>query len=293
MQYVASHGLSIAVREYDAPPGVDRPPHVVLVHGYPDNQRMWEPVAERLRGAGMQVVTYDVRGAGASDVPPSVDGYATDRLVDDLVAVLDATVPEGEQVHLVGHDWGSVQLWEAVLAESRDPRLRGRIASFVSASGPALDHMAYLARNPQGRRLRMLGQLGSSWYVGFFQLPFLPELMWRTAHRPIAALASLAEPGADGDHWGPELARDAANGVNLYRANVSPRLRRPRRRHTDVPVRVLAPRRDPYLRSVTVEDLDHLCSRVSVERPDAGHWLPRSHPDLFADLVREHVTAHA
>lgn len=293
MQYVASHGLSIAVREYDAPADVVGPPHVVLVHGYPDNQRMWEPVAERLRGAGMHVVTYDVRGAGSSDVPTAVSGYAAELLVDDLVAVVEATVPDGDPVHLVGHDWGSVQLWEAVLSASRDPRLRDRIASFVSASGPALDHMAYLARHTQGRRLRMLGQLGSSWYVYFFHLPVVPELLWRAAHRPIAALAARAEPGGDGDHWGPELAQDAANGVNLYRANVSRRMRRPRNRHTDVPVLVVAPRRDPYLRSVTVEDLDHLCSRVDVVRPDTGHWLPRSHPDEFAELVRTHVTAHA
>src|SRR5690606_16273214 len=111
MQYVASHGLSIAVREYDAPADVDGPPHGVLVHGYPDNQRMWERVAERLRGAGMHVVTYDVRGAGSSDVPTAVSGYAAELLVDDLVAVVEATVPDGDQVHLVGHDWGSVQLW--------------------------------------------------------------------------------------------------------------------------------------------------------------------------------------
>lgn len=291
MDYVASGDLSLAVREYDVPK--DRPgaPHVVLVHGYPDNQRMWEPVAERLRGAGMHVITYDVRGAGASDVPADVSGYRTDRLVDDLVAVVEATVPEGDKVHLVGHDWGSVQLWEAVLSASDDPRLRGRIASFVSASGPSLDHMAYLARHTRGRRLRMLQQAGSSWYVYFFQLPFVPELLWRTAHRPIAALAARAEPGLEHSQWGPELARDAANGVNLYRANLS-RMRRPRARHTTVPVLVVAPRRDPYLRSVTVEDLDHLCSDYSVVRPDTGHWLPRSHPDLMADLVREHVEAH-
>lgn len=291
MDYVASGDLSLAVREYDAPGGGSGAPHVVLVHGFPDNQRMWEPVAERLRGAGMHVITYDVRGAGASDAPADVSGYRTDRLVDDLVAVVDATVPEGDPVHLVGHDWGSVQLWEAVLSAADDSRLRGRIASFVSASGPALDHMAYLARHTHGRRLRLLRQAGSSWYVYFFQLPFVPELVWRTAHRPIGALAARLEPGLEHSQWGPEVARDAANGVNLYRANIG-RMRRPRERHTAVPVLVVAPKRDPYLRSVTVEDLDHLCSDVTVVRPDTGHWLPRSHPDLMADLVREHVEAH-
>jgi pimeloyl-ACP methyl ester carboxylesterase len=264
----------------------------VLVHGYPDNQRLWEPVAERLAGAGMHVITYDVRGAGSSDVPRRTADYRTERLVDDLVAVLDATLPEGTAVHLVGHDWGSVQLWEAVLAEAEDPRLHGRIASFTSASGPALEHVAHLVRHPTGRRLRLLRQLGRSWYVSAFQLPVLPELLWRSAPGPLTALARLVDRDAVPDSWGPELADDAAHGVNLYRANVvSGVTRRPGRR-TDVPTLVVLPLRDPFLTDVTLDDLGERCSDVRVVRPDAGHWLPSSHPDVFADLVAEHVRSH-
>jgi pimeloyl-ACP methyl ester carboxylesterase len=264
----------------------------VLVHGYPDNQRLWEPVAERLAGAGMHVITYDVRGAGLSDVPRRTADYGTDRLVDDLVAVLDATLPEGTAVHLVGHDWGSVQLWEAVLAEAEDPRLHGRIASFTSASGPALEHVAHLVRHPTGRRLRLLRQLGRSWYVSAFQLPVLPELLWRSAPGPLTALARLVDRDAVPDSWGPELADDAAHGVNLYRANVMSGVTRRPRRRTDVPTLVVLPLGDPFLTDVTLDDLGERCSDVRVVRPDAGHWLPRSDPDVFADLVAEHVRSH-
>jgi pimeloyl-ACP methyl ester carboxylesterase len=290
---VASGVLGLAVREYAGSGEPSGQSHVVLVHGYPDNQEMWRPVAERLLAAGMHVITYDVRGAGGSDVPADTAGYHTDRLVDDLLAVLDATVPDGAPVHLVGHDWGSVQLWEAVLSADDDPRLRGRIATFTSVSGPALDHLAYLARHPEGRRLRLLRQLGHSWYVYAFHVPVLPELVWRTAHGPIRRFAGRVDAGARREGgWGPELGRDAANGVNLYRANVLRRIRRPLPRHTDVPVLVVAPRRDPFLTSVTVEDLDQLCSDVRVERPDTGHWVPRSDPALLADLVTAHVHRH-
>lgn len=103
---VASTGLSLAVREYGDLSAAPGGRHVVLVHGYPDSQDMWEPVALRLAGDGMHVVTYDVRGAGASDVPAAKADYRIERLVDDLVAVLDATVPAGQPAHLVGHDWG-------------------------------------------------------------------------------------------------------------------------------------------------------------------------------------------
>ncbi|HEU4511597.1 MAG TPA: alpha/beta fold hydrolase [Nocardioidaceae bacterium] len=290
---VASAGVSLAVREYGAPPDLTDVEHVVLVHGYPDSQDMWTPVAGRLAGSGMHVVTYDVRGAGASDVPARTEDYRVGLLVDDLVAVLDATVPEGDRVHLVGHDWGSVQLWEAVLSEADDPRLLGRIASFTSVSGPAMDHLSYLSRHPKGRTLKLLRQLGHSWYVFAFQVPVLPELAWRTAARPVGALAARMDRAGATMFWGPELAENAAHGVNLYRANLRRGTTRDRARRTDVPVLTVAPLKDPYLTGVTVEDLDHLCSDVRVVRPDTGHWLPRTHPDLLADLVREHVRAHA
>jgi pimeloyl-ACP methyl ester carboxylesterase len=290
---VDSAGLSLSVREYDGPGGPSGGPYVVLVHGYPDRQDMWTPIARALADAGMHVITYDVRGAGASGVPEGTGGYRVERLVDDLVAVVDATVPDGDPVHLVGHDWGSVQLWEAVLAESEDPRLTGRIASFTSVSGPALEHLGQLMRASAGRRLRLLRQLGHSWYVYLFHLPVLPELVWRTAHRPLGALATRVDAPGGQEYWSDGLGEDAAHGVNLYRANVLPGLRRAAPRRTDVPVLVVAPRRDPFLTSVITEDLHRLCSDVCVERPDAGHWLPRSDPDRLAGLVREHVQAHS
>jgi pimeloyl-ACP methyl ester carboxylesterase len=312
---VSSTGLGLAVRQYgghdagghDAGAAQEHRPHIVLVHGFPDSQDIWVPGAERLAAAGTHVVTYDVRGAGGSDVPERTAGYRLELLVDDLVAVLDSTVPAGERVHLVGHDWGSVQLWEAVLSEADHPGLRGRIASFTSVSGPALDHVGHLLRHPAGRRLRLLRQLGRSWYVLAFHVPVLPELVWRTAYRPLGALAARKEPGAD-EGWGPEVGRDGAHGVNLYRANMLQRGRRAaagrgrrtaagrgRRtalRRTHVPVVVVAPLRDPFLTSLVVEDLDRLCCDVRVVRPDTGHWLPRTAPDVLADLVLEQVRAH-
>src|SRR5689334_2514388 len=103
--------------------GPEDAPVVVLVHGFPDNRRVWERVVEILE-TDHRVATYDVRGAGESTAPPSRSGYRMGRLIDDLVAVLDEVAPDGRPVHLVGHDWGSNQLWSAVLREATDARLR-------------------------------------------------------------------------------------------------------------------------------------------------------------------------
>jgi pimeloyl-ACP methyl ester carboxylesterase len=261
---------------------------VVLVHGYPDRQEMWDPVVRLLVEAGLRVVTYDVRGAGRSETPTSRSGYRCERLVDDLVTVLDAVLPDGDTAHLVGHDWGSIQLWDAVAAERTDPRLHGRVASFTSVSGPSLDHAASVARRSRGRAA-MLRQLAHSWYVWLFQVPVLPELVWRVAGRPMRDLATRVEGT---DHWGPGMPRDAANGVGLYRANVPRRLLRPRPLRVRVPVLVVHPRHDRFVTGVLTEGLEEGCSEVRVVEVEAGHWFPRTHPEQLADLVLEHVRAH-
>jgi pimeloyl-ACP methyl ester carboxylesterase len=281
---LSSDGVRIAVREHSAAePGR---PTVVLVHGYPDQQEMWDLVVAALPADRLHLVTYDVRGAGASDVPASTRRYRTELLVEDLAAVLDAVLPPGGRAHLVGHDWGSVQLWDAVAAEASHPRLRGRIASFTSISGPSLAHSAWLARHPRGRRWRLLRQLVHSWYVAVFLVPVLPELMWRL-HGPLGRAVAARERLGRG-HWGPELGRNAVHGLRLYRANVVRRMRGPAGMRTAVPVLVVRPTRDDYLTDVLLDELDR-CGDVRVTRVDAGHWVARTHPGLVARLVLEHV----
>jgi pimeloyl-ACP methyl ester carboxylesterase len=285
---VRSGGVTLEVREHSAA-GPDRPT-MVLVHGYPDRQDTWDTLVAELPLERWHVVTFDVRGAGASDVPAHREDYRTERLVDDLVAVLDAVLDPGERAHLVGHDWGSVQLWDAVAAEASDPRLTGRIASFTSISGPSLDHAALLARRPRGRRLALARQLARSWYVGAFQVPVLPELAWRAAAVRIGR-AVAAREGLPRDHWGPGLADDAAHGLELYRANLG-RTGHPRAFRTDVPVLVVHPTRDRFLTEVLLEDLDQRCSDLRTERVDAGHWAIVTHAADIAALVEDHVDRH-
>jgi pimeloyl-ACP methyl ester carboxylesterase len=284
---VRSGDVRLAVREHS--PGGDGRPTVVLVHGYPDRQDTWNALVRRLPLEDWHVVTYDVRGAGASDAPADRAGYRTERLVDDLVAVLDSV--SADRAHLVGHDWGSVQLWDAVAAEATDERLRGRIASFTSISGPSLDHLAWLSRHRRGREVAMLNQMLHSWYVYAFHLPALPELVWRRAWPRLTRRLERGQGLPEG-HWGPELADDAANGLNLYRANVLGRMRAPRRWRTDVPVLVLRPTRDAFLTSVIEDGLEEFCSDVRTERLAAGHWVMVSQPERVAALLVDHVRAH-
>jgi pimeloyl-ACP methyl ester carboxylesterase len=281
---VRSDGVTLAVRDYPNPDA----PTVVLVHGYPDTQVMWEPVASRLADEHhLRVVTYDVRGAGESTAPADRTGYRTERLVDDLVAVMNHATGADGPVHLVGHDWGSSQLWDAVTTEDSDVRLRGRLRSFTSISGPSLDHIAYALRRARNERdLNLLLRQGlHSWYVYAFHLPWVPEQLWRRGETQMRRRLAAAERIGDGSHWADTFPEDAANGLNLYRANVQRRMRHPRPGKTSVPVQLIVPRHDRY---IIPEIYDHLAdfvpelTRVDV---DAGHWVALQQPDTVAELI--------
>lgn len=281
-----SDSLSLAVWEHGDPSN----PTVVLVHGYPDTHRVWDGVVRHLAD-DHHVVVYDVRGAGASDAPADRAGYDLTHLVADLVAVVDATAPEGP-VHVVGHDWGSVQAWEAVCTGA----LGDRLASFTSMSGPALDHVAQWLRDQRaggGDRLAVLRQGLRSWYIGFFQLPVVAPLGWQTvAERPFRRYLRQVEGLGPEQQPGPTLPRDGANGVELYRRNVPARMADPQERTTDVPVLLVVATGDRYISTDLLADVGRHCSNLRRVDVDAQHWFPAARPAEAAALIRDHIALH-
>ena len=286
---VRGSGLHLAVTEY----GDAAKPTVLLVHGFPNTSAIWAPVAKIL-SRGFHVVTYDVRGAGASDVPDSRAGYALSILVEDMAAVVHEMSPAAP-VHLVGHDWGSIQGWEAVTTHLLD----GRIASFTSISGPPLDHAAMWARAHRTRRpadLRlMVGQAAHSWYIALFHLPFLPQLVTQGASmlRRISEALRRGIETAEGPRPGRATTTatattdDVAHGLELYRANVRQRLRRPVEGHTETPVQIIVPVQDRYITPSLLDGLEAWSPVVWRRHVDTGHWIIRTHPDEIAHWVRQ------
>jgi pimeloyl-ACP methyl ester carboxylesterase len=209
-------------------------------------------------------------------------------LVEDLAAVITEVSPDSP-VHLVGHDWGSIQGWEAVTSEL----LAGRIASFTSISGPPLEHAALWARRHRTRRLSDLRlairQAAHSWYIALFHLPLLPELVTAGVRVRHAASEALRRRGRSSDE--PQhrstLGEDFAHGLELYRANVRQRLRHPTMRYTDTPVQLVVPMADRYVTPPLLDGLENWSSLVWRRESDAGHWIIRTHPDQVAKWVHE------
>jgi NAD(P)-dependent dehydrogenase (short-subunit alcohol dehydrogenase family)/pimeloyl-ACP methyl ester carboxylesterase len=286
---VRTGGIELCVAELGDPSA----PTLVLVHGYPDSKEVWSEVAPRL-AERFHVVLYDVRGHGRSTAPkPLRGGFTLEKLTDDFLAVADAVSPD-RPVHLVGHDWGSVQGWEFVTVR----RTEGRIASFTSMSGPSLDHLGHWyakrLKRPTPRRVgQLLGQGARSWYVYALHLPVLPEMAWRgpLGRRWPGLLARAEKIGVD-TYPASSLPQDAAHGAWLYRDNVRSRLRHPRAdAYAHAPVQLITPLDDAFLSEQLHDELERWAPRSTRRTLAAGHWIPRTRPDQLASWITEFVTS--
>lgn len=265
---VQAPGAEIAVFEYGNP---DAAATVLLVHGYPDDHRMFDPMIAAL-GDSVRIVAYDTRGGGDTVVHQGSGHYSIERLAADAFAVVDSIPDRAGPVHVFAHDWGSVQMWEAMAS----PRARATFASYVSVSGPSLDHLRGLSRARAvrpGRWPSLAAQLGRSWYIWGFHIPFVrtyvPHLF--------STLGNEEAPAPD-----PE---DQQRGIALYRANILRRLVAGPAPTCAVPTTVVAPTRDRLLSTDLVEGLDRWIADLSVMTVDAEHWWPYSHPDDAAAVL--------
>ncbi|MEU9955558.1 SDR family oxidoreductase [Streptomyces sp. NPDC050982] len=287
-RWVRTGGVELCVAELGDP----AQPTVMLVHGYPDSKEVWSEVAARLAGH-FHVVLYDVRGHGRSTAPqPLRGGFTLEKLTDDFLAVAGAVSPD-RPVHLVGHDWGSVQAWEFTTVK----RTEGRIASFTSMSGPSLDHFGHWIKKrvsrPTPRRIgQLLGQGAKSWYVYLLHTPVLPELAWRgPLGKQWPKILRRLEKVTGGDYPTLSLPTDAAHGAWLYRDNVRARLRRPRAdAYAHAPVQLITPLGDVFLSEKLYDELELWAPQLTRRTLPAKHWIPRTRPDQLAAWITEFVT---
>lgn len=159
----------------------------LCVHGFPDSAHSWRHVGPMLAARNFRVVAPFTRGYAPTG--PASDGdYHAGALMDDLIS-LHQHLDGGNDAVLIGHDWGA---WtaNALAAFPGSP-----FSVYVSMALPpigAIDVSGYGFK----RQLRMsVRQLRMSWYVLFFQLPYIPE---RAVHRVVPRLWKDWSPaGAD------------------------------------------------------------------------------------------------
>jgi short-subunit dehydrogenase/pimeloyl-ACP methyl ester carboxylesterase len=287
----ASDGVTLAVHRYTEIDPVR--PTILAIHGWPDNHHVWDGVAEEFGEhypGRYNFVAYDVRGAGESSCPASRSGYKFPQLVSDICAVIDSL--EVGPVHLLAHDWGSIQAWPAVTDES----VMGKIASFTSISGPHLRYAGKFLRSPRTPRAvtQVARQLVGSSYIGFFLCPVVPEIAFRSGLlvKVVEGFERIGRSSTRSQRRATQRSiADHVNGLNLYRQNFlasvfSPG---PQPSQTSVGVQVLVPRKDifvtPALQRFTGA-IPHCGRVIPIE---GGHWVVASRPDVVARLTGEWV----
>ena len=281
----APDGQKLAVYATGDPAG----PTVVLVHGFPDDHTAWDGIVDQLAEAH-HVVAYDTRGAGASSRPKRISDYRLDRHAADLQAVIDSVNP-GTGVHVVGHDWGSAQVWHLVTGTHYG------VTSFTSVSGPCVDHVpGWIARQASARRY---ADIAAMWktplYMGFFSIPFLAPLLARFGLLDPAiklSVKAFERPETLQRRPAGPSARRNADSIRIYAANVGSRMVHPERGGTDVPVQVLTPVRDIFIPPVTQGDPHPDIETIETREIPGGHWAPTYNPTAVSEPIRAWIARH-
>lgn len=264
--------------------GDPKHPALVLVHGYPDNQSVWEALIPYLIH-DYYIVTYDVRGAGQSSIPRRLKAYRLEQLSLDLESVINAMLPE-RSFHLMAHDWGSIQSWKSVT----EPRFKDKILSFVTISGPCLDHAAiWMRKQFKGNPLQFSRQMMKSWYIMVFQLPWIAPTAWRFFQPEWWQQFVERLEHQENLPLNTEVQQDGRYGVNLYRANFLPRLLRPAKRFAICPVTAIVLKYDHFVTPYLIDEMPHWVKQFQRFELDGNHWAILSQPEKIAALWQQHL----
>lgn len=251
--------------------GPEDGPLVILLHGFPEFWWGWRYQIGPLAEAGFRVLVPDQRGYHLSDKPEGRRAYDLDILAKDVVGLADALGRRTFSV--VGHDWGGLVAWWTA---SRYPDRVTKLA-ILNAPHPSIAG-SYMRSHPS--------QMLRSLYVGFFQLPRLPESMLSAnGYRSLKdALVRTSRPGTFSDEdmaryeaaWSQPGALTAM--LNWYRAL----LFKPAMKDATVrsPTLVIWGSKDRFLEKGLAEASLSLCENGSIRWiENATHWVQHEEPD--------------
>lgn len=246
--------------------GPEEGPLVVLLHGFPELWYGWKHQIGPLAAAGLRVLVPDQRGYNLSDRPRGLSAYTQDVLARDVLGLMDAM--GRKRAMLVGHDWGGAVAWWTTL---QHPERVERLAVLN------IPHPAVFAR-----ALRTPEQLKKSWYIAFFQLPWLPEyLLGRAGARRLVGLMRRGTregvlSRADLEIYRQAYLRPAALRAMLawYRAAVRRPLGRPRTGRPEQPVLLVWGKEDIALGWEMARPSIERCARGRLKLVEgAGHFV--------------------
>ncbi|MEY9886713.1 pimeloyl-ACP methyl ester carboxylesterase [Catenulispora sp. MAP5-51] len=255
-------------------------PPVVLLHGFPQTSASWQATSRLLAADGMRTIALDQRGYSPGARPAEVSAYHVDRLVEDVVGLLDALhLPSA---HLVGHDWGAIVAWHAAVAHP------DRFKTLTAVSVPHLRGFYEVLADPgpEGE-----DQRERSAYVQLFRMDDKPEdVLLANSARALHDLFSPLPESAILPHYAVLGQRPALTAaLNWYRAiNVKQSAALPNVR---IPTTFVWSTEDVAIGRAVAENCAQCVEGPYrfVELNGISHWIPDQAPVELARAVADRV----
>lgn len=264
---------------------------ILFLHGFPDDHDTYSYQMDAL-GLDYRVASLEMRGVGRSQRPTSGKDYAVRNILPDIDRVIEYL---GSPVHLVGHDWGSMIGWCYATDSERSANLL--TYQGMSAPHPGTILKCVGLKLATGSLWPLLRQFLKSWYIWYFQIPFLPE--WSIRNLSPSWRGKLLRKGgmAPDDPLiaksKEEFASITTGSINLYRQLLRRRPGLPS--PPGIPTRQIIPSDDLFVSP------DIYCGhRALLAGPNyteilvqGPHWIHRSNPDLINGLLKDFIERHS
>lgn len=233
---------------------------ILFHHGLGSCQGIWAGWLPAL-AAGYRVVTFDMRGHGASSWPDAGARLDLDLFADDVFALLDAV--GAERAHLVGESIGGTIALHAAL------RAPERVLSLTVSNGA---HVGATIQSVSGWEALLAEGGTAAWSAHMMAQRFHPGALSKAQWRWFAAMQAACSPDV------------LVRGMHaLVGADTRPRLPGLR-----LPVLLLHPDNSPFIPVALMADFrDRLADARLHVIGDARHGLPFSHAGTCARILAD------
>jgi len=279
--FVQANGLTFEVDQCG-----DGDRFALLLHGFPESKHSWRFQLPLLAEMGYRAWAPNLRGYGKSGRPSAVSDYHIDKLVADVAGLIDAS--GAKETVLIAHDWGAIIAWHFAIKKVRP------LSRLVIMNVP---HPVCFARS-----MRSWAQLRKSWYVFFFQIPWLPERL--LAARGAEAIGkAFTEMAVDKSRFPApvveEYRRNAQEPgalramVNYYRAAIraGSKAMAPLPGTVDVPTLMIWGEEDTALGKETTYGTEEFVRDFTIRYlPGVSHWVQQEAPERVNTLLRAFLT---
>ena len=260
---------------------------VILLHGFPEFWYSWRHQIPVL-AEHFKVMVPDLRGYNDSDKPDGVANYQIDILTSDVMELIRSFGQE--RAIIVGHDWGGGIAWTFA---ADYPQATERL---IVMNCP---HPTVFQKNLNAN----FRQLRRSWYMFFFQIPWLPEWSTRLNARRFVeqafrgmAIRKEAFPDEELDRYVEAIQKPGAltAGINYYRAAFRERIRKGERK-TDLiqcPSLLIWGEEDTALgKELTYGMEPYFTDGISIKYiPNCSHWVQQEQPELVNQYMLEFLS---